>query len=319
MFGTVPGYGTGAGQLGQYSFSGTAALCTPAGPATGRFFPNCNNPGNVIALMAADGNAGTSVAGNIKYWTSGYAPNRIFNLKYDTYRFFGSTSTYTATLRLYETTGIVEIFIDEKQLSNSAIVGLQDATKLIGAVAPNRPTNPVTNAVANWTVASGSGEAWRFSPPSNYTTAWTPSGSINGTASGTNLFTRTTNALNTVGANTFNLVVTDQTTGCSNSASPATIAVEVLAIPSVPASADVTGYGSILGAGSAAQSALTICGLQTVTINYGGTLGALEVVRWYDVATGGTPLATGLSYTTPSLTNSDSVYVEIYNGVCTST
>ena len=318
MFGTVPGYGTTAGQLGQYTFSGTAASCTPAGPATGRFFPNCNNPGNVIALMAADGNAGTSATGSIKYWTSGYAPNRIFNLKYDTYRFFGSTSTYTASLRLYETTGIVEIFIDEKNLSNNAIVGLQDATKLIGAVAPNRPTNPVTNVVSNWTVSTGSGEAWRFSPPSNYTTAWTPSGSINGTASGTNLFTRTTNALNTVGANTINLVVTDQTTGCSNSAAPATVTVEVLAIPSVPASADVTGYGSILGSGSAAQSPLTVCGPQTVTINYGGSLGSGEIVRWYDAATSGTLLGTGLSYTTPSLTNGDSVYVEIYNGVCTS-
>jgi hypothetical protein len=318
MFGTVPGYTTAAGQLGQYNFSGTAASCTPAGPATGRFFPNCNNPGNVIALMAADGNAGTSTAGNIKYWTSGYAPNRIFNLKYDTYRFFGSTSTYTAALRLYETTGIVEIFIDEKQLANQAIVGLQDATKLIGAVAPNRPTNPVTNAVANWTVTSGSGEAWRFSPPSNYTTAWTPSGSINGTASGTNLFTRTTNALSTLGLNTFNLVVTDQTTGCSNSASPASVSVRVLAVPSVPASADVTGYGSILGAGSAAQSALTICGEQTVTVNYGGTLNPLEVVRWYSTATGGTPLATGLSYTTPSLTAGDTIYVEIANPKCAS-
>jgi hypothetical protein len=186
MFGTVPGYGTTAGQLGQFTFSGTAASCTPAGPATGRFFPNCNNPGNVIALMAADGNAGTSTAGNIKHWTSGYAPNRIFHLKYDTYRFFGSTSTYTASLRLYETTGIVEIYIDEKQLSNNAIVGLQDATKLFGAVAPNRPTNPATNAVAAWSVAAGNGEAWRFTPPTNYTTIWTPAASINGSSSGTN-------------------------------------------------------------------------------------------------------------------------------------
>lgn len=318
MFGTVPGYSTAAGQLGQYLFSGTAASCTPAGPATGRYFPNCNNPGNVIALMAADGNAGTSTAGNIKYWTSGYAPNRIFNLKYDTYRFFGSTSTYTAALRLYETTGIVEIFIDEKQLSNSAIVGLQDATKLIGAVAPNRPTNPATNAVANWTVTAGSGEAWRFSPPSNYTTAWTPSGSINGTASGTNLFTRTTNALNTVGTNTFNLVVTDQTTGCSNSASPASVNVEVLATPPTPIAAEVTGYGSILGSGSAASTPLTICGTQTVTINCSTAISGPQVIRWYDAATGGTLLGSGASYTTPSLSNSDTVWVSTYNGVCTS-
>jgi len=318
MFGTVPGYGTGTGQLGQFTFSGTAASCVPAGPATGRYFPNCNNPGNVIALMAADGHAGNSTAGSIKYWTSGYAPNRIFNLKYDNYYFWSANPQYTASLRLYETTGVVEIYIDSKTYSNSAIVGLQDATKTIGAVAPNRPTNPTNNTVNAWTVAAGSGEAWRFSPPSNYTTAWTPSGSINGTASGTNLFTRTTNALSSVGTNTFNLVVTDQTTGCSNSASPAQVNVEVLAIPSVPASADVTGYGSILGAGSAAQSALTICGEQTVTINYGGSLGAGEVVRWYDAAAAGTLLTTGLSYTTPSLTNSDSVYVEIYNGVCAS-
>ncbi|MBM3428198.1 MAG: hypothetical protein FJX95_05385, partial [Bacteroidetes bacterium] len=63
MFGTVPGYGTSPGQLGQFTFNGNASACTPAGPSAGRYFPNCNNPGNVIALMAADGNAGTSSNG----------------------------------------------------------------------------------------------------------------------------------------------------------------------------------------------------------------------------------------------------------------
>ena len=50
-----------------------------------------------------------------------------------------------------------DVIIDSKTYSNTAIVGLQDATKTIGAVAPNRPTSS-TNTVAAWTVAAGSGE-----------------------------------------------------------------------------------------------------------------------------------------------------------------
>ncbi len=229
MFGTVPGYTTSPGQLGQYSFSGSATNCTPAGPATGRYFPNCNNPGNIIALMAADGHAGTSTNGSIKYWTEGYAPNRIFNLKYNNYNFYSANPQFTATLRLYETTGIVDIIIDSKTYSNTAIVGLQDATKTIGAVAPNRPTS-ATNTVAAWTVAAGSGEAWRFSPPANYAVNWFANGTqlpaqVTSPSNGFNEFSY---AVSPSVTTDYSIIYTNTLTGCANSAGSAEVTMEVL-------------------------------------------------------------------------------------------
>jgi gliding motility-associated-like protein len=41
--------------------------------------------------------------------------------------------------------------------------------------------------------------------------------------------------------------------------------------------------------------------------------------QWYDAATGGTPLATGASYTTPPLNSTTTYYVETSSGQCTST
>ena len=212
MFGTPPGYGTGAGQLGQYSFTGPT------------FFPNSANPGNIIALMAADGHAGNSTNGSIKYWTEGYAPNRIFNIKYDTYHFWSNNPQYTATCRLYETTGIVDVVIASKTYSNQAIVGLQDASKTIGAVAPNRPTNS-SGVSSNWTATVG--ETWRFSPPSNYTTVWTKTDSAGTStiASGTNIFSQSVSPLETT---TYSISYTNQTTGCANPAGSAQVTMAVL-------------------------------------------------------------------------------------------
>ena len=40
--------------------------------------------------------------------------------------------------------------------------------------------------------------------------------------------------------------------------------------------------------------------------------------NWYDVATGGTVLATGVSYTTPAITSATTYYAEVVNGTCIS-
>jgi len=298
MFGAVPGYGTGTGQLGQFSFSGPP------------YFPNASNPGNIIALLAADMHMANSTSGSIKYWTEGTAPYRKFVIAYTQVHGWSSNPAATVQCHLYETTGIVEVHLLNKTFTNTAIIGLQDATKTIGAIATGR--------AGAWTTAVA--EGWRFTPPANYTTTWTPAGDISGSNSGTNLFTTTTNALSTLGTNTFTLVATDITTGCSNGAG-STVDVTVLAIPTAPGAADISAYGATLGIGSATTSSpLVICGDQTVTADYVGTLSGPEVVRWYDAATGGTLLATGLSYTTPSISggSNDTLFVEIYNGVCSS-
>ncbi|MEC4004735.1 T9SS type A sorting domain-containing protein [Flavobacterium sp. SUN052] len=58
------------------------------------------------------------------------------------------------------------------------------------------------------------------------------------------------------------------------------------------------------------------CGTGSVVLNASSSVGSLV---WYNVATGGTALATGTSFTTPSITSTTTYYVEATNGICTST
>lgn len=208
MFGTVPCWTTGAGCLGQFSFN-----------TTGGVFPNTNNPGNVIALMAGDFwfGGGTS---KIKYWVEGYAPNRKFIILYENVHncCSATNATFTAYATFYETLGIVDISILNKGNTNSSTVGLQDATKTIGAVAPGRQafTSTITTP-----------EAWRFAPPSNYTTTWN---SIIGStttqmATGTNIFNQTVSPAVTT---TYDITYTNQTTGCTNAPNSAQVQMVVL-------------------------------------------------------------------------------------------
>jgi hypothetical protein len=106
MFGTIPGYGTADGELGDYTFTGPP------------YFPNTSNAGNLIALMASDLHMGNSTSGSLKYWTEGYAPNRKFVLKYTNVHGFSSNPAATVSVVLYETLGIVDIFITNKTITS---------------------------------------------------------------------------------------------------------------------------------------------------------------------------------------------------------
>lgn len=213
MFGTPPGYGTTNGQLGQFIFN-----------TVGGVFPNTNNPGNVIALMAADQYFGNGTAGSasstLKYWTEGYAPNRTFIIEYSDVDPCCSNGTtgFTAQARLFETLGIVDIVVISKTATNSPTIGLQDATKTIGAVAPGR------QAFSSLITAP---EAWRFIPPANYNTTWTAT-DANGTrtiATGTNIFSQVVSPAITT---TYSISYTNQTTGCTNAVGSAQVVMAVL-------------------------------------------------------------------------------------------
>ena len=228
MFGTVPGYGTAAGQLGQFSF-----VLTP------QVFPNASNPGNVIAYMAGD-MIWNFVGDNnsIKYWTEGFAPVRRFVAQFTNARNYNIAGTPLTTVQvmLYETTGIVEIHVFSAAASTPAVteancrktIGLQDATKTIGAVAPGRQA---------FTTAITVPEAWRFIPPSTYTYAWTsvPSGMFSGPAN-------INNPIGVVGApgttTTYTVVVTNSVSQCSHSYS---VSVDALPTPAPAAIGTISG------------------------------------------------------------------------------
>ena len=60
-------------------------------------------------------------------------------------------------------------------------------------------------------------------------------------------------------------------------------------------------------------SAITCSGSTTIT-----AIGSGTSIDWYDAASGGTLLASGSSYTTPTISASTSYWVETTNGICTS-
>ncbi len=271
MFGTVPGYGTGAGQLGQFTFTGPP------------YFPNAANPGNIIALLAADMQMANSVNGSIKYWTEGYAPNRKFVIQYKRVHGYSSNPEATVTCVLYETLGIVDIFVTNKTFSNTAIIGLQDATKTIGAVAPGR-----TGA---WTTTTP--EGWRFAPPSNYTTTWFANGTQFDT--GTNIFSETVTPAVTT---TYAITYTNQTTGCTNAAGSAQVTMAVLGTVA-PAGVSATASVTAACSGTSFNLSTSYTGIpdgltyQWQVSTDGGTI-------WTDI-TGATALTYSTSLTTASL------------------
>jgi Ig-like domain CHU_C associated/Secretion system C-terminal sorting domain/PKD domain len=57
------------------------------------------------------------------------------------------------------------------------------------------------------------------------------------------------------------------------------------------------------------------CGVGTVTLSATST----GTLSWFATATGGTSIATGSSFTTPSISTTTTYYVEVSNGTCTST
>ena len=59
----------------------------------------------------------------------------------------------------------------------------------------------------------------------------------------------------------------------------------------------------------------SVCGTGTVTLEANASAGT---VRWYDLSSGGTLLATGNTFTTPSISSTTTYYAEAYNNGCSS-
>jgi len=100
-----------------------------------------------------------SLGGTIRYQTLGTAPNRRFVLTFDQIPYFSCTSLlFTGQLKLFETTGNIEMHITNKEIcatwnGGDAILGLHNFN---GTVAI---TNAGHNYPTNWTAVN---EAWRF-------------------------------------------------------------------------------------------------------------------------------------------------------------
>ena len=231
--------------------NGTIVMNVPgaAGSSAYNFaggFPNTANPASVVALAARDLRFNTPAGqGSLRYWTEGYAPNRRFVVQYAAVPTYDQTGVQNTEAIFYETTGVIDMRVVSATNSlpstaTSAIkyIGLQDSTRTIGATAPNCSTNAQNfwNGVTN-NVASGSPQAWRFSPPANYRTIWSQT-----VGSTTTVIKDTTNKFSLSVAplvtTLYSISYTNLTTGCANAARSAE--VNMIIYPSVAPSGVLT-------------------------------------------------------------------------------
>jgi hypothetical protein len=254
-------------------------------------FPNTGNPASTVAVVARDLHWGTAGAGKITYWTEGIAPNRRFVVQFLNGNTYSGGGRQTAEAVFYETLGTIDIRVFEASFANAKYIGLQDATRTIGATAPNCDVTPVVNNYWNGQTAiidAAAPKAWRFSPPSNYNTTWyangvaMPSVTANPTATppvvgytnpGTNVFSIPVAPSATT---TYSITYTNQTTGCANPAGSAEVLMTVL--------------GNTIPAGLTTNaSATTICTGQTVNFSTSFT-GITDgmVFQWQNSTDGGT-------------------------------
>lgn len=243
-------------------------------------FPNTGNPASTVAVVARDLHWGTAGAGKITYWTEGIAPNRRFIVQFLNGNTYSGGGRQTAEAVFYETLGTIDIRVFEASVANEKYIGLQDATRTIGATAPNCDVTPVVDNYWNGQVATilpTAPKAWRFTPPSNYNTSWfannviiPPAGFAN---PGVNVFNLSVAPAVTT---TYSITYTNQTTGCANPPGSAQVLMTVLG-NTIPA-------GLITNA-----SATTICTGQTVNFstNFTGITDGL-VFQWQSSIDNGT-------------------------------
>jgi len=135
---------------------------------------SANNPSSALPLNSIFGpyhDIDPSVGGAIYQAVLGSYPCRTFVVNYNLVPMFSCNSLRaTHQIVLYESTNVIEVYIQNKPLCSSwnggrAIVGIQNINGTIGVTAPGRNTSPT------WTASN---EAWRFTPSGtpNYTIQW---------------------------------------------------------------------------------------------------------------------------------------------------
>jgi hypothetical protein len=142
---------------------------------------NASLPSNALFLNTIFGayhDIDPSICGQIAVQVTGNAPCRTFVFNFSNVCHFNCNNLQTTQqIVLYETTNIIEVYIQNKPTcfnwnSGNALIGIQDASGTNAVVPPNRNTGP-------W-VASN--EAWRFVPDGapTYQVSWFEGGNLIG-------------------------------------------------------------------------------------------------------------------------------------------
>jgi hypothetical protein len=230
---------------------------------------------NSWAGFWADLNA---VGGNITYGTIGVAPFRKFVVNYNNVNYFSATPFVSHQIVLNETFNTIDIHMQHAQTTNTQAIGMENQTGTIGTAAPGR----------NAGIWSTDNESWSFAPPSTVSFAWSPATGLSSTTAANPIATPTVTT-------TYTVVVTANESGCTSTGS---ITIEVLSIPTDPI---VSGPD-------------TNCGPSLLTFSSDPGL-AVDTVKWYDAATGGTLLGIGDNLSI-LVSSTMTIYAERTNGTC---
>ncbi len=145
----------GSNGIVTFDLADAGAYCPWAFTAS---IPSANLPNNAIFAPYMDINPAT--CGSVRWTVLGTEPCRTFVINYDHVCLYScSSSETTSQILLYETTNVIEVFIEDKPScpgwnSGNACIGIQNVAANLGYAPPGRNTG-------NW---SASDEAWRFTP-----------------------------------------------------------------------------------------------------------------------------------------------------------
>jgi hypothetical protein len=106
------------------------------GCCTGGVLPTIIDENNLIALVWEDLNP--SNAGTVRYATVGLAPDRILVMEYVDVPYWGSSSTVTTQLQLFEGTNRIEIHSTDISADGSATQGVENSNGTEGIATPGR-------------------------------------------------------------------------------------------------------------------------------------------------------------------------------------
>ena len=117
------------------------------------------------AIFGAYHDIDPSVCGSIEYYVTGTAPFRAFVVNFNQVCHFSCNELQTTQhIILYETSNIIDVYIDDKPTctgwnDGNALLGIQNESGTVAYTAPGRNTGP-------WTATN---EQWRFVPDDDFT------------------------------------------------------------------------------------------------------------------------------------------------------
>lgn len=198
----------------------------------------------------------------------------------NTYNSYLSASSGVTTVTVTPTTGAPS-FIDYEVSGTGTCTGLRRDTIRVYTVAPMTVAiNPATPALCNGASVTLNATVNGGNPPYQYT--WS-TGAV-------------TTGITVSAIGNYSISVADNTAGCPNeTANVSVIAATTPNAPTVPS--------------------VSVCAGSPATITVSSPNGTHE---WFTVASGGTAIATGNSYTTPALVNNTTYYVQTTVNGCTS-